>query len=119
MLGFAPLAALPLSGASTLSGVTASMAATISLAFTATPLAGAFSPMSASVSLTFSSTPALYKDQALTASIPLRFTGNPDLSVAGRPFEVFAIPQSYTVRATLADYSVKAVPRSYTVRAKR
>lgn len=120
MPGFAPIAALPLSAVgAALITVSAQMAASGSIIFSASPLAGAFIPITASGSFAFSGSPAMITEQAISVTIPLQFTAEADLRTAGRPFEVFALPQSFTVRAILADYTVKAVPRSYTVRAKR
>jgi hypothetical protein len=101
MLGIAPLAAVPLASAPL-----------ASLTFN-------FAQVAVEIALTLTVNGGATRNEYRSASIPMAFTLSPDLRVAGRPFKVFALPQSYTVRADFADYSVKAIPRSYTVRAKR
>lgn len=116
---FAPLGALPLVSVGKITSVTASASTTIALAFSVSGLAGNYTPMSATVELTLGTGTAIKVEQAISATIPLRFGGDPDLRVAGKPFEVFALPQSYTTRAAGANYTVKAVYQNFTARAVR
>lgn len=120
MPGFTALSTTPIAGAgSSLTAITAGMVAAGSIVFSSTAAGVGAVGLSATGVLFVSATPAMYAQQAVATSGTITFSGTPFLQNAGKPIRVFALPHNYTVRASLANYSVKAVPRSYTVRAKR
>lgn len=117
MLGFAPLAALPLASAgAALVLVSAPMSATGGITFTGTANAGTKTRMAAAGGLTFggSATPTIEVYRSATGGIT--FGGNPVLLTAGEPFQFYAIPDRFDFRADGADFAFQAVPQSFTFR---
>lgn len=101
MLGFAPLAAMPLASVNiaALVLVQEQLSATGGITFAGSPYVGAVTPMRATGGLAFagSATPTIKVYTSATGGIA--FSGSSLLTLAGRPLEFFAVPQSYTFRA--------------------
>lgn len=93
MLGFAPLAAIPL--AATLAPpvvTTVEMAGTASLTFTSSGTLGQFVPMEGSASLSFTPSATLYVDVLLYGNASLTFTNEGTLYLAGDPITFDMVP---------------------------
>lgn len=98
MLGFAPLAALPLVSSFGISSTIQEMSATGAITFGGAGGATAFVTMTASGGLTFSGSPFITARFMAGATGSLTFGGSPNLSVAGRPIIITALYDNFTVR---------------------
>ena len=104
MLGFAPLAAIPLASAgAALAPIELTLTATGGITFAGSATMGAVTPMTATGGLTFggSATPLVKVYTGATGG--LTFAGSPLLRLAGRPIEFCAVPQPFVFRADGAD----------------
>lgn len=120
MLGLGPIASRSISGSPfKLTAVTASMAATLTIAFNIGGLAGLPAPMSATLGINFGLTGRMIVQQKLAANLTITFGGAPNLRLLGKPITLVALPQSYAVRAMNDSFAVKALPQSYTIRGVR
>lgn len=116
MLGFAPLAAIPLGSVQSFTATLEQMSATGAITFAGTGNIGAVRRMSASGGLTFSGSPFITVQVLSSASGSIAFGGSPNLRVAGRPIIITALYDNFTVRAMPEEWEVTALPQSFTVR---
>lgn len=121
MLGFAPLAALPLAAA----------AASFATA-TATPIsvAGGFAfsgeaaftigqVVDACIEITWSGGASVQVREFRSTRSTIRFSGRPVLLTAGKPIVLNVLPTNYTLMAGRQDYTLTATPMRYIVRPRR
>lgn len=111
MLGFTPVSAVR-----SFSYVTAAIAGATSLTFAATATVGLYAQMAGATSITFAPASVMSTIQGLTGDTSLTFDVSGNVTVAGKPIVVSAIPDSFTIRASMDDYSTKAMPDSYITR---
>lgn len=120
MLGFAPLASIPLGAVgAALILVSAPMTATGAITFGGSANAGAKTFLSASGSLIFSGSAAPRIEVYRSATGAIQFAGDPNLRVAGKPLVFTALPDSFTFRAEQSLHTFTAVPQSFTFRGVR
>jgi hypothetical protein len=118
VLGFAPLAALPLASLAIapLVAVEEQLAATGAITFGGSASAGAKTPMSATGGLTFAGSPFLSAYAHRSATGGITFGGSALLRVAGRPLVFTALPESFQFRADGADFGFVTLTTSYDFR---
>lgn len=68
--------------------------------------------------IAFDGSPSLSISARMTASAAIRFGGQGYVQGLGKPVVVRAMPQSWTVYADPADFTLQAVYGNFTVRAK-
>lgn len=103
MLGFAPLAALPLASVNALVLVELALAATGGITFAGSANTGVKTPMVATGGLTFGGSAFATIEIYTGATGGLTFAGSPLLTLAGRPLVFSAVPQPFVFRADGAD----------------
>lgn len=120
MLGFAPLAAIPLAASAAISSATpTTMSATGGITFggSANLEVGGRLVLSATGGITFGgSAVPLVNIYRSTAGASIQFGGSPLLRLAGRPIVITAMPDSMIVRAEKVSFEFSAVPESLTLR---
>jgi hypothetical protein len=118
MLGFAPLAALPLAAVqpALILAVEEQLSGTGAITFAGSASAGAVTPMTATGVLTFAGSGFLITEVYRSATGAITFAGNPLLRVAGKPWIFTALTDAFQFRADGADFTVTAQTVSFDFR---
>jgi hypothetical protein len=121
VLGFAPLAALPLAAGqpALIVAVGEQLSATGAITFGGSASAGAKTPMTATGTITFAGSGFLLTEVYRSATGSITFAGSPMLRVAGKPLVFTALPDSFQFRADGADYTVTALTLTFDFRGAR
>jgi hypothetical protein len=118
VLGFAPLAALPLAAVqpALIVAVEEQLSATGAITFGGSANAGAIAHLSATGGLTFGGSGFLLTEVYRSATGSITFGGSPLLRVAGKPWVFTALTESFQFRADGADFTVTAQTVSFDFR---
>lgn len=118
MLGFAPLAALPLAAVQpvTLVAIEEALTATGAITFAGSASTGLKTPMTATGAVTFGGSGFLITEVYRSATGAITFGGSPLLRVAGRPLVFTALTESFQFRADGADFTHTALSVSFDFR---
>lgn len=118
MLGFAPLAALPLAAVSpsVLVAVEEALSATGAITFAGSASTGLKTPLTATGGLAFAGSGFLITEVYRSGTGAITFGGSPLLRVAGKPWIFTALSESFQFRADGADFTHTAQTVSFDFR---
>lgn len=117
MLGFAPIAAVPIAGGGfALLQYYEPATATASFTFAGSGDLAYLIPASARANISFGSSAVWNTLNDIAATSSFSFSASGEITVAGRPIVISAMADSYAVRVDKYSYHSTAVPESLTMR---